>query len=59
MNNNTTGKADIIIGVILFLAGFIAIATAWSSISYITAAVSWIAGGYLVFRGVTKTRSGQ
>lgn len=56
MNNSTSGNQDIIMGLIVFVAGFIAIATAWGSISYITAAVSWIAGGYLVFRGVTKNR---
>lgn len=57
MNNNTTGNQDIVMGLVLFVAGFIAVATAWGTISYMTAVASWIAGGYLVFRGVTKNRS--
>ncbi|MCP1388680.1 hypothetical protein M5J20_10890 [Corynebacterium sp. TA-R-1] len=56
MNTNTTGQADIILGVIVFLLGFLAVKYAWGSISYLTAAVSWIAGIFMVGRGIVKSR---
>lgn len=56
MNTNTTGKQDIILGVIVFLAGFLALGFATSSLSIITAVVSWIAGIYMIIRGVRKNR---
>lgn len=56
MNTNTTGKQDIILGVIVFLAGFLALGFATSSLSLITAVVSWIAGIYMIIRGVRKNR---
>jgi len=56
MNTNTTGKQDIILGVIVFLAGFLALGFATSSLSLITAVVSWIAGIYMIIRGLRKNR---
>ncbi|MCT1806515.1 MULTISPECIES: hypothetical protein [Dermabacter] len=55
-SSGTTGQQDIIIGVIVFLLGFLAIATAWGTISYMTALASWIAGIVLVMRGIRKHR---
>ena len=57
MNTNTTGKQDIILGVIVFLAGFLALGFATSSLSLLTAVVSWIAGIYMIIRGVRKNRA--
>lgn len=54
--SNSTGQADIIMGVIVFILGFIAIATAWGTISYMTALASWIAGVVMIIRGIRKTR---
>ena len=56
VNTNTTAKQDIILGIVIFLLGFVAVAFAWGSISYLTAAVSWIAGVFMVGRGIVKSR---
>lgn len=57
-HDNTTGTQDIILGVILVAAGILAIVFAWGAVSYLTALVSFVAGGWLVARGVGKNRSG-
>ncbi|MCQ4624095.1 hypothetical protein KBX18_00745 [Corynebacterium sp. CCUG 69979] len=58
-STGTTGQQDIIIGVIVFLLGFLAVATAWGTISYMTALASWIAGIVLVVRGIRKNQTGS
>lgn len=58
-SSGTTGQQDIIIGVIVFLLGFLAVATAWGTISYMTALASWIAGIVLVVRGIRKNQTGS
>ncbi|MBG6122313.1 hypothetical protein [Corynebacterium aquatimens] len=57
MKTNTSGNQDMALGAIVIFSGLAAMALYGNAFSYVTAGVCFIAGAFMIGRGIIKNRN--